>query len=77
MLKTHSLIEWKKYYLPVVLGKVHPGLHPGNVLITKGKVIKVLIHDFGRCYDITNESYKSTLLSFCFEFISFSRSQDD
>ncbi len=86
MLKIHSNEEWKKilldiitgtYYLTAILGKVHPDLHPGNVLIIKGKEIKALIHDFGRCYDVTDESCKSTLLSFCSEFISCSNSRDD
>ena len=86
MLRIHPIEEWKKilidiitgtYYLPSVLRKVHPDLHPGNVLIIKGKEVKALIHDFGRCYDVTNESYKSTLLSFCFEFISCVNLRDD
>ena len=57
------------------LKKIHPDLHPGNILVIKenGR-FKALIHDFGRCFDIPNkEVINSSLLSFCKEFLSCSR----
>ena len=90
MKKSRDIKEWRKilidvitgiYYLTVVLNKVHPDLHPGNILILKTKNgIKALIHDFGRCYP-TDENipatYKATLISFCQEFISCANTRDD
>ena len=85
--RERDIKEWKTilsdiltgiYYLTVMLGKVHPDLHPGNVLIIKDP-LKALIHDFGRCYPVDNnipETYKASLLSFCKEFLSCS-SRDD
>ena len=82
-----SIDEWKTilsdiltgiYYLTVMLGKVHPDLHLGNVLIIKNP-LKALIHDFGRCYSVDNnipETYKASLLSFCKEFLSCSTRDD-
>jgi hypothetical protein len=79
MKQNRSILEWKKvildiitgtYYLSVVLRKVHPDLHPGNVLIISSqsrdsnikdshtessKSLKALIHDFGRCYSVDDE----------------------
>ena len=90
MKKSRDTKEWRKilidvitgiYYLTVVLNKVHPDLHPGNILILKTKNgVKALIHDFGRCYP-TDENipatYKATLISFCQEFISCANTRDD
>jgi len=84
MTKNRSITEWKKvlidvitgtYYLTVLLKKVHPDLHPGNILILTDINIKALIHDFGRCYPVdenVKETYKASLLSFFGEFLSCS-----
>ena len=90
MKKSRDIKEWRKvlidvitgiYYLTVILGKVHPDLHPGNILISKTKDgIQALIHDFGRCYPVDENipaTYKATLLSFCFEFIPCANTRDD
>ena len=90
MRKTRDIAEWRKvlidvitgiYYLTVMLNKVHPDLHPGNILILKTKEgIKALIHDFGRCYPVDENipaTYKATLISFCSEFIYCSNTRDD
>ena len=101
MTKNQSIEDWKQvlvdiftgiYYLTIMLKKVHPDLHPGNLLIVKSKQkqeaeqeqgnkkhISALIHDFGRCYDIDEkvpEHWKATILSFCQEFISCSSRND-
>ena len=98
MTKSQNIDDWIKilidvitgiYYLTGILGKVHPDLHPGNVLILSKKHIvetplkklsfQALIHDFGRCYDVNEEvpeTFKATLLSFCSEFISCSTRDD-
>lgn len=94
MSSERNISEWKQiiidivvgtYYLTVLVRKVHPDLHVGNVLITSsnGKTssrkIKALIHDFGRCYDVDENipvTYKASLLSFCSEFISCSERND-
>ena len=92
MKKSRNMKEWRQvlidvitgiYYLTVILNKVHPDLHPGNILILKTKDregVKALIHDFGRCYP-TDENipatYKATLFSFCQEFISCANTRDD
>jgi hypothetical protein len=90
MRKERNIQDWRKmlidvmtgiYYLTVILNKVYPDLHPGNVLILKTKNgIKALIHDFGRCYSVDENvpaTYKATLLSFCQEFISCANTRDD
>ena len=90
MKKSRDIKEWRKvlidvitgiYYLTGILGKVHPDLHPGNILILKTKDgIKALIHDFGRCYPIDESipaTYKASLISFCNEFISCANNRDD
>ena len=90
MRKSREIKEWRKvlvdvitgiYYLTGMLGKVHPDLHPGNILILKTKdEIQALIHDFGRCYPVDESipaTYKATLLSFCSEFISCANTRDD
>jgi len=85
-----NIKDWRKilieiiygiYYLTTQIRKVHPDLHPGNVLIVKDEndKDKALIHDFGRCFDINDDipaTYKSTLLSFCNEFLSC-KNRDD
>lgn len=89
MKQSRSMSEWKKvildiitgtYYLSVILRKVHPDLHPGNVLIISNNTnVKALIHDFGRCYSVNDEipeTYKASLISFCQEFISCSTRND-
>ena len=90
MKKSREIKEWRKilidvitgiYYLTGILEKVHPDLHPGNILILKTKDgIKALIHDFGRCYPVDENisaTYKATLISFCSEFISCANTRDD
>lgn len=85
----HSNEEWKKvlldiitgtYYMSVMLKIVHPDLHPGNILIcNNNNNIQALIHDFGRCYPIDDtapNTYKSSLISFCSEFVSCSYRND-
>ena len=93
--RDRTIEEWKIilldvitgiYYLTVLLKKVHPDLHLGNILIIKKsnekenkQPLKALIHDFGRCYDIDDnipETYKASLLSFCQEFLSCSTRDD-
>ena len=85
MMQERTINEWKKilidivtaaYYMPVVLKKVHPDLHPGNILITN---TGILLHDFGRAYTIDEtipEMYRATLMSFCSEFMSCSTRSD-
>lgn len=79
--------DWRKiltdviygiYYLTTQLGKVHTDLHFGNILIVKEQNGKdrALIHDFGRSFDVHEYSYKSTLLSFCNEFL-LCKNRDD
>lgn len=69
------------YYLTVMIGKVHPDLHLGNILILKGENdIRALIHDFGRCYAVDKKipvTYKATLLSFCTKFLSCAKTRSD
>ena len=90
MKKSRDIKEWRKvlvdvitgiYYLTGILGKVHPDLHPGNILILKTKEgMQALIHDFGRCYPIDESipaTYKASLISFCSEFISCANTRDD
>jgi len=89
MMIERSLEEWKNilidimtgiYYLTVMVEKVHPDLHPGNVLIANYQNrIRALIHDFGRTYPIDLEipqTLKGSLMSFCSEFIKSSSRED-
>ena len=70
------------YYLTVMIGKVIPDLHPGNILVLQNNthdIPKALIHDFGRCYSVSDDApatYKATLMSFCTEFLSCSTRDD-
>jgi hypothetical protein len=72
------------YYLSGFLKIIHVDLHMGNILIgTDDHEIKALIHDFGRCLPIdendienSNQYYKTSLLSFCNEFIACSTRKD-
>lgn len=84
MWNDHSIDELKQvisgiikgiYYLNVYVKKVHPDLHPGNILLiannnNNNNNIKVLIHDFGRSYSISEETLGSTIISFCQEFLA-------
>mgnify|MGYP003651631552 FL=1 len=87
--RKRELSEWRKifieiiygiYYLTVEVRKVHPDLHPGNILIVQDEnKPRALIHDFGRCIDVDDSipaTYKSSLLSFCQEFLSCSTRDD-
>ena len=87
MMIKRDMKDWNKilldivvgtYYLTVMVGKVIPDLHPGNILILRDP-LKALIHDFGRSYPVDDEispTYKATLLSFCSEFLSCSTRND-
>lgn len=87
MMLNRDIQDWKKilndivtgtYYLTIMVGKVLPDLHPGNILILQDP-LKALIHDFGRCYPVSDEipvTFKATLLSFCNEFLSCSTRND-